>query len=217
MTLKRITQTVCFLIFMTTHVKAELVDVIISDPSVFARVNGADATQIDIEFRFTLDTSSRLIGGGPDDGDLFESLDYFVTSSALGIVDAMASNQLFFELQPVLTGQFEDRSRDGFLLYNANASNAGQSGVFGYDGQLRDWDGMSDLPTIVGGNLSSGGFGGFDTQLTDGTTIDGLVFNFNDTSFTASVSAIPEPVSSVMLTACLLGLALRRRRNEHRA
>ena len=190
---------------ITLHAQV-LLDVVISDPTVFVNLDNSEPSQVDLEFTFQIDSSTALVGQGPNNGDLFSGLNYTVSSTALGLSGVAATNLLDFELNP---DQPIGSTNDGFLLFNTGANSV--NGVSGFGGVLNAFDGQSSLVVTGGSGPTTGGSGGLQTSLVNGSLISGSIFNFNDT--TVSFTVVPEP-SSLILLAGLTGtcLCVRKRR-----
>ena len=189
-----------------TALHAQILDVLISDPTVFVNIDNSGPMEVDLQYQFQIDSSFVLVGQGVNGGDLFSNLSYTVSSNDLGLNGVAATNLLDLELNPSVS---LGATNDGFFLFNSGAGSF--DGISGFGGVLNAFDGQSALLVTGGSGAVSTGFGGLQTSLANGSLIAGSIFNFNDT--TVSITVVPEP-SSLALLVGLAGTCLCRRKRR---
>jgi len=186
---------------------AQILDVVISDPTVFVNFDNGGPMEVDLEFLFQINSNAVLVGQGPNGGDLFSNLSYTVSSNDLGLSGVAATNLLDFELNP---NQPFGATNDGFLLFTSGTTSV--DGISGFGGVLNAFDLQSSLLITGGSGPTTSGTGGLQTNLANGSLIGGSIFNFNDTTVSFTV-AVPEPSSLVLLIG-LAGTCLCRRKRR---
>lgn len=188
--------------FQTNLLQADQISIEISDPSVVVEVDGAVFFDSDLTISFVADTNDFLIGAGQAGGDIYTNVQFTYNSVELGLVDAVGSELWTLELNGVVD--------DSITIANVGRRYIGNTG---YGGAISSWDGVSDLGPLTGGieSVISGGPSGLPSfDIVNGQTLERFIWNFNDTTITASV--IPEPVTLPILAGLTCaGLGRRRR------
>lgn len=196
-----VAQVVVFALCATPYANAAPITITISDPSVYMKVDGGSPFETDIAISFTTDTETFQLGAGPNGGDIYTDLFFVYNSIGLGLVDVMGAEPWVFELNGLVN--------DSFAIANAGNYPVGFGGNSGYAGALSVWNGISNLGPLTGGNVSAiGGYSGPD-DIVGGQALGNFVFNFNDTTITASLDStnpVPEPLTMLLLGSGLISL-----------